>query len=314
MPQGQMKFSELWLTSLDKNGQKLSEWCGKGQNEYYASCKFCDTQIQCDNAGKAQVVQHSTKKKHIEAMKHILDQKQSKLLFSLAQSGESSAPSTSKALAITFPDDDSLKAEVLWLLKLAVSNFSFRSTGEIGILFQSMFPYSKIAAKFSLGQTKSSYVISEGLLPYFTHVMVRYLLKSGLPFSLYFDETKSTQKKKQLDLTLRYWSTTHNEVWVTYYTLLFFGHAEAEKVLVKMYEQLLSDGIPVDKMATLIQDGPNVNKAIFRKMNELITQDHPDFMGLIDLGSCSIHIIHNAFGKGLEQYGKGIDQLCIDLY
>ena len=144
--------------------------------------------------------------------------------------------------------------------------------------------------------------------------MVRDLLKSGLPFSLHFDETTSTQKKKQMDLTLRYWSTTHNEVWVTYYTSLFFGHAEAEKVLVKMYEQLLSDGIPVDKMATLIQDGPNVNKAIFRKMNELITQDHPDFMGLIDLGSCSIHIIHNAFGKGLEQYGKGIDQLCIDLY
>ena len=57
-----------------------------------------------------------------------------------------------------------------------------------------------------------------------------------------------------------------------------------------------------------------MNKAIFRKMNELITQDYPDFMGLIDLGSCNIHIIHNASEKGLEQYGKGIDQLCIDLY
>ena len=55
-----------------------------------------------------------------------------------------------------------------------------------------------------------------------------------------------------MDLTLRYWSTTQNEVWVTYYTSLFFGHAEAEKVLVKMYEQLLSDGIPVDRMTTLI--------------------------------------------------------------
>ena len=150
MSQGQMKFSELWLTSLDKNGQKLSERCSKGWNEYYAYCKFCDTQIQCDNAGKAQVVQNSTKKKDIEAMKHILDQKQSKLLFSSAQSRESS-PSTSKALAITFPGDDSLKAEVLWLLKLAVSNFSFRSTDKIGGLFQAMFPDSKIAAKFSLG-------------------------------------------------------------------------------------------------------------------------------------------------------------------
>ena len=114
-----------------------------------------------------------------------------------------------------------------------------------------------------------------------------------------------------MDLTLRYWSTAHNEVWVTYYTSLFFGHVEAEKVSVKMYEQLLSY---LDKMAILIQDGPNVKKAIFRKMNELITQDHPYFTYLIDLGSCSIHIIHNAFEKGLEQYDKGIDQLCIDLY
>ena len=197
MPQGQMKFSELWLTSFDKNGQKLSEWCTKGQNEYYAYCKFCDTQIQCDNAGKAQVVQHSTKKKHIEAMKHFLEEKQSKLLFSSAQSGEGSTPSTSKALAITFPGDDSLKVEVLWLLKLVVSNFSFRSTDKVGDLFQAVFQDSKIAAKFSLYQTKSSYVISEALLPYFTHVMGRDLLKSGFPFSLHFDETTSTQKRSK---------------------------------------------------------------------------------------------------------------------
>ena len=91
------------------------------------------------------------RKKHIEAMKHILDLKQSKLLFSSAQLGESSTPSTSKALAVTFPGVDSLKAEVLWLLKLVVSNFSFRSTDKIGGLFQAMFPDSKIAAKFSLG-------------------------------------------------------------------------------------------------------------------------------------------------------------------
>ena len=67
-------------------------------------------------------------------------------------------------------------------------------------------------------------------------------------------------------------------------------------------------------MITLVQDGPNENKTIFQHMNELILQDHPEFPGLIDLGSCTIHIIHNAFGKGIDQYGKGIDQLCMDLY
>ena len=117
-----------------------------------------------------------------------------------------------------------------------------------------------------------------------------------------------------MDLTLRYWSPTHEEVWITYYTSFFFGHAEGEKVAVKMFEQFVSDGIPVAKLVTLVQDGPNVNKTIFRKMDELIRHDNPEFTGLVDLGSCSIHTIHNAFGKGLEKCGKEIEQLCMDLH
>ena len=57
-----------------------------------------------------------------------------------------------------------------------------------------------------------------------------------------------------------------------------------------------------------------MNKTIFREMNELIAKDYPEFQGLIDLGSCTIHTVHNAFGKGIEQYGKDIDQLCTDLH
>ena len=49
-------------------------------------------------------------------------------------------------------------------------------------------------------------------------------------------------------------------------------------------------------------------------MNELISQDQPEFKGLIDLGSCTIHTVHNAFGKGMQQFGKEIDQLCMDLH
>ena len=154
-------------------------------------------------------------------------------------------------------------------------------------------------------------MIADGMSKYFTQLIVKDLVKSKLPFCIHFDETTSTQVKKQMDLTLRYWSPTHEEVWITYYTSLFFGHAEGEKVAVKVYEQLVSDGIPVAKLVTLVQDGPNVNKTIFRKMDELIRHDNPEFTGLVDLGSCSIHTIHNAFGKG--QCGKEIEQLCMDL-
>ena len=112
-------------------------------------------------------------------------------------------------------------------------------------------------------------MIADGMSKYFTQLIVKDLVKSKLPFCIHFDETTSTQVKKQMDLTLRYWSPTHEEVWITYYTSLFFGHAEGEKVAVKMYEQLVSDGIPVAKLVTLVRDGPNVNKTIFRKMEDM---------------------------------------------
>ena len=49
-------------------------------------------------------------------------------------------------------------------------------------------------------------------------------------------------------------------------------------------------------------------------MDEFIRHDNPEFTGLVDLGSYSIHTIHNAFGKGLEKCGKEIEQLCMDLH
>ena len=89
-----------------------------------------------------------------------------------------------------------------------------------------------------------------------------------------------------------------------FYTSLFFGCAEGEMVATVMHNKLLEDGLPVERMATLVRDEPNVNKTIFQEMNELILQDHPEFPGLIDLGSCTIHTVHNAFGKGMNSLGK----------
>ena len=100
---------------------------------------------------------------------------------------------------------------------------------------------------------------------------------------MHFDETTSAQVKKQMDLTLHYWSSTHNEVIVSFCTSLFFGHAEADKVVSRMIEQFHEDNIPVDKLITLVRDGPNVNKAIMRKIKQTIKDKHPEFKGFVDL-------------------------------
>ena len=46
----------------------------------------------------------------------------------------------------------------------------------------------------------------------------------------------------------------------------------------------------------------------------MIQDDHPQFAGFVDLGSCVLHVVHNAFGKGFKKYGKVIGQLCLDLH
>lgn len=61
-------------------------------------------------------------------------------------------------------------------------------------------------------------MIGEGLAPCFKTVIIKGVKKSNLPFTMHFNETTTAQVKKQMELTLHYWSPTHNEVWLAYYT------------------------------------------------------------------------------------------------
>ena len=79
-------------------------------------------------------------------------------------------------------------------------------------------------------------------------------MESKLPFSVHFEKTTTKQVKKQMDLTLRYWSPRHEEIWIDFYPSLFFGHAEGEMVATVMHSKMLEDGLPVESMATLLRD------------------------------------------------------------
>ena len=178
---------------------------------------------------------------------------------SQSEHGEATQEQSSVATlsGFVYYDDASLKAEIYWLAKVACSNYSLCSCDHVADMFRAMFPDSEIATHFSLSRTSSSYIISEGLSSYFTKVIIDDLQKSKLPFSIHFDETSTSQVKKQMDLTLRYWSPTHKNVWTVFYTSLFFGHARTDIVSKKMYHKMCEDGIPVDRICTLVRDGPN---------------------------------------------------------
>ncbi|CAG5135940.1 unnamed protein product [Candidula unifasciata] len=67
-----------------------------------------------------------------------------------------------------------------------------------------MFPDSSIAKKFSLSERKCSYLVSFGLVPYFTSLLEAKLFKRN--FVLLFDESMNKSfQLKQMDFHVRFW-------------------------------------------------------------------------------------------------------------
>ena len=158
-----------------------------------------------------------------------------------------------------------------------------------------------------------SYIVGYGLGPYFTQETVKKLVNGNSYFTLQFDETVSAQVKKQMDLLVTYWPETSNEVKVKYLTSLMFGSATATIVVKEMMYVFKKLGVPIHLMVSLGMDDPNVNKSIRDKLNNIKQEK-----GLPKLvmcpPSCLIHVCHNSFKKGLEQFGFNAEDLCLNLY
>ena len=91
-----------------------------------------------------------------------------------------------------------LRAETIQALKCVDSNLSFDSTNGDGDRFQTMFPDSKIAEKYSQNETKMKYLIQYGLSSYFQDLPKGNL--KGKPFSFKFDKTTTPRPKNSMTI------------------------------------------------------------------------------------------------------------------
>ena len=145
-------------------------------------------------------------------------------------------------------------------------------------------------------------MVSYSLGSYFTEMNFREIVQVPAYVTLHFDETVSTQTKRQLNLFVHYWSETNNEVRVKYLTSAMFGHAKAVNVVKEMLTALEELGIPLKLMLSLAVDDPNVNKSILNKLNKIKKEKR--FLELANHPtSCLIHVCHNSFRKGVFKYG-----------
>ena len=138
---------------------------------------------------------------------------------------------------------------------------------------------------------------------------------SGSPFTLQHDETTNAQVNKQLDIKIRYWSSAQSQIVVHHLQTYLIGHATGRHHAEKIVSAVHDNGIALEQLQMLESDGPNVNKTVWNIVNDALLNLPSRNYGLTDIGTCNLHICHNAFAQGLEVVGgSSISEFVIDLH
>jgi hypothetical protein len=277
------------LTKYNPDWEKEHSWIAPDStNTSKARCNPCLVSFSIGGQGIGQVRSHSNSAAHKKATSGKLVQQ------TLNSAGKITSATT---LAV-----EVIRAEILQALKTIRFHQSFNSTAEDSNLFCKMFPDSKIASNYHMGATKLHYIINFGIAPY-----IRDLIKSDIvrsPFTMAFDETTNSQTKKQLDLYLSYLNKDGSLVTGAYVGSKFLGHCPAEVLLRSVLEIFDELEINVKYLIGVNMDGAAVNLKFLRLLKEEAKEYNSN---VLDIASCVLHIVNNAFRKLLDQLAPSFD-------
>uniref|UniRef100_A0A6E8W6F5 DUF4371 domain-containing protein n=1 Tax=Anopheles coluzzii TaxID=1518534 RepID=A0A6E8W6F5_ANOCL len=160
---------------------------------------------------------------------------------------------------------------------------------------------------FSLYRQKMTDMVNYAIGPFFRDLFLKDV--RGEYYSLLFDETEGNNRLKEMEVTVKYFSSK----------LMFFhlnsavlGKVTADILLGKILEGLEAAKLPLDHLVMISRDGPKVNQSLERKMNSKLVRERG--FQLVDTGSCPAHIIHNAVMYALKEFGIEVSELAKVVY
>ena len=133
------------------------------------------------------------------------------------------------------------------------------------------------------------------------------------PFSFHFDESTTSQTKKQYDGYVKFFSLESGEVVIAYCWTLFIGRFSAPDMVNHLKTFVAKQNLDIKLLLNLGMGSPNVNLAV---QNLLIKELKEKYRTtLIDLGTCSLHSANNGLGKLVKEIDDivELDQMAIDL-
>ena len=236
---GKTSWQPAWAYKEDANNDKFGEYVKK-HSEIEAVCTWCTKTFSFEAAGITALMNHSKTKKH----KHIADgrknRKQGQVMLVSSSSADNvnnneasqpivqlKIPSTPQVLTM---DDKAIKGEIILVLKGVESQYSYSSYGNLMECLRKIDPDSKVLQKMQLKESKTSYIVTHGLAPYFNKRLINSVKKS-VGFTLGTDSAtfKHLGISKHVDLHVRFWDEDTGEVRDEFLDIHSVGHETADK-------------------------------------------------------------------------------------
>lgn len=119
-------------------------------------------------------------------------------------------------------------------------------------------------------------------------------MRTKSAFVILFDETLNKHlQEKQMDVYVRFWDDKLVQTY--FYESFFLGHASANDLLNKLTPFI--EKFSQRKILQLSMDGPNVNWSVHKQL-QMNIEKSTGGMKMLEIGSCGLHILHNAFQRG----------------
>lgn len=306
-----VKFQLRWFSVQDSNKNDIGQWAKKlnENDEYSCLCVICNINVSTSK-GLQCLHQHADTIKHKRNLYKIAP-KQLTLSMSATTCSSTETGGTRQVVAVYNSREAACKAELLWSMETVACDYSLNSCQGKKELFNIMFP-GGIQDTFTISPTKVRYLITEALGPYFKGLLLEDLHHSDTYFTLQYDETSNVKSKKELQIRVRYFANKENCIVNKHLVTYFIGKADADTLFKYLIKALDEHQLSLKNVLMVACDGPNVNKKVIRcfkeKRKELKQKQ------IIDIGSCPLHTVHNAFLKGLENLEIDVSDFIVKVY
>ena len=95
-----------------------------------------------------------------------------------------------------------------------------------------------------------------------------------------------------------------------------FGHTSAEHLMQLARDALEECSVAVEKFANISTGGPNIKKSLHKKLDSKLKESYLSlpYPGVLPFNPCNLYKCHNAFHKGITNYGKDSENLIFELH